>query len=406
MLSAHAAVPFADPKSEIRLVTILPGEAEDDIQCRLEVVSFAKALKYSALSYRWGDPTISVPIYLQGEQFHVTTNLAAALRHFRRLEAQQKMWIDAICINQQDDNERSAQVSFMGDIYRKASVVNVWLGEAAPGSDRAMAFLLALSNRVRNDKHMKTIREEPSLFSAAWQRIPTGRWVLEELTTNRQIWEDLSHLFAREYWGRVWVMQELSLANTISLICGDFRIRDFHLHKAIDLLYRVQANLPHGMNHVSNSPFGMSSARIWVRSGLRTSLYRFLVFGQYMLASDPRDKIFAVLGLVNDPEMPQYHVDYSKAPERVYKEVARMLLVRQASRHFLSLVLSRPRNSGLSNMVLPSCKFNEILLVHYSCHWKAADFVRGPRLVYDCSSAATIRNFRPRDICCSRGQRS
>lgn len=196
-----------------------------------------------------------------------------------------------------------------------------------------MRFLQNLSNRVRNDKHMKTVREEPSLFSASWQRIPTGKWVMEELTSHRRTWEDLSRLFAREYWRRVWVMQELSLAQTITLICGESRIRDFVLHRAIDLLYRVQADLPAGMNHMSNSPFGMSSARIWVRSGIRTSLYRFLVFGQYMLASDPRDKIFAVLGLVLNPDMPPYHVDYTKTPERVYREVARMLIVRHASQH-------------------------------------------------------------------------
>lgn len=353
----HAALPFTNATSEIRLVAILPGEAEEDIQCTLEVVPFTKTTKYSALSYRWGDPSDLVRIYLQGEQFHITANLAAALRHFRSLKTRELMWIDAICINQKDDDERSAQVSFMGDIYRRASVVNVWLGDAVPGSDRAMTFLQALSNRVKNDKHMKTVREEPSLFSAGWKRIPTGRWVMEELTANRHIWEDISSLFAREYWGRVWVMQELSLANMITLICGEFRIRDFALHKAIDLLYRVQADLPPGMNHVSNSPFGMSSARIWVRSGLNTSLYRFLVFGQYMLASDSRDKIFAVLGLVNDPDMLPYHVDYSKAPERVYKEVIRVLIAKHpAKQHFLSLVLSRPRNSGSLNLDLPSCK--------------------------------------------------
>lgn len=126
MPSIHSAVPFTNPESEIRLVTILPGEAEDDVKCVLEVVPSVRAVKYSALSYRWGDPDVTESIYLQGEPFEVTTNLVAALRHFRHSGTKELMWIDAICINQEDDEERSAQVSFMGEIYRRASVVNVW----------------------------------------------------------------------------------------------------------------------------------------------------------------------------------------------------------------------------------------------------------------------------------------
>jgi hypothetical protein len=165
----------------------------------------------------------------------------------------------------------------------------------------------------------------------------------------------LRQLFSREYWKRAWVMQEICLAKTITLSCGDYQIENFVLDKAIDFLHRVQVDLPPGCPRLPESPFGMANSSIWVKSGLCTSIYRLLIMGQSLLAEDPRDKIYSVLGLVNDPEMPPFQVDYMKTPEMVYKEMAVSLMARK-DRDFLSLVLSRPRPVEETRLCLPSCE--------------------------------------------------
>lgn len=98
----------------------------------------------------------------------------------------------------------------------------------------------------------------------------------------------------------------------------------------------------------------MANASIWVKSGLRTSVDRLLVMGQSLLAEDPRDKIYSVLGLVNDPEMVPFEVDYSNAPEMIYKDIAISLMARK-DQDFLSLILSRGRPSEPPRLSLPSC---------------------------------------------------
>jgi hypothetical protein len=354
MASIYESVPLTDRKA-IRLVSIEPGEGEDDIHCTLEVIRSNSAFKYSALSYRWGSPSDTVPIVLEGQTFQVTTNLEAALRQLRKPSTREVLWIDALCINQEDDKEKSFQVSLMGTIYKEAQSVHVWLGKEEDGSDRAMKFLEELNARLHKDRHIYDVRNNPSLFASAWKRIPTGKWIFEALASNRQLSEDLARLFRREYWQRSWVVQEVSLARNIILCCGGFEIKNIMLDRAIDLLHRVQVDMPPGFTRIPESPFGMAHSRIWLNSGLPISLYRLLVMGQTLLAHDPRDRIYSVLGLVNDPGIPQFEIDYSMSPEMVYKELAATIMSR-LDQDFLSLVLSRPQSRANSQLILPSCE--------------------------------------------------
>jgi hypothetical protein len=86
------------------------------------------------ISYVWGDPKDTLPIFLDGHIFNVTTNLESALRHLRWKDAVQTFWIDAICINQSDNLERSQQVSLMGNIYSLVQQTVIYLGEGTTES--------------------------------------------------------------------------------------------------------------------------------------------------------------------------------------------------------------------------------------------------------------------------------
>jgi hypothetical protein len=105
--------------NEIRHLTVFLGSFEDQIQCALDPVSLNVNPSYFALSYCWGDAKARTEIKVNGQQVSVTKSLECALRYLRKVDEDVVIWADAICINQQDTAEKSAQVSMMGDIYAK-----------------------------------------------------------------------------------------------------------------------------------------------------------------------------------------------------------------------------------------------------------------------------------------------
>lgn len=125
----------------IRLLRLRPPEGETaPIKCQLFNYSLDESDKgpppYEALSYVWGNPEETLPIFIDEYRFNVTKNLHAALWCLRD-HSIEWIWVDAICINQQDRQERGNQVRYMAKIYGKANRVVVWLGEAADNSNRA-----------------------------------------------------------------------------------------------------------------------------------------------------------------------------------------------------------------------------------------------------------------------------
>src|SRR5438045_761334 len=113
-----------DPQlREIRLLTLSSGRPDEPLQCHLYTTCLTTRPIYKALSYVWGDPASSKTpgniLILDGYPFPVTTNLRSALRHLRPPAGGNSicLWVDAVCINQGDPDERSQQVTLMRDIY-------------------------------------------------------------------------------------------------------------------------------------------------------------------------------------------------------------------------------------------------------------------------------------------------
>ncbi|KUJ08711.1 HET-domain-containing protein, partial [Mollisia scopiformis] len=112
-----------------RLLKILPGLEHAVIKCELEVVDLESRPRFEALSYVWGNPNPPNTIECNNQPHSVTPNLALAIRRLRMPDGTRVVWIDAICVNQEDLNERSQQVQLMREIYSQAWRVVVWLGE-------------------------------------------------------------------------------------------------------------------------------------------------------------------------------------------------------------------------------------------------------------------------------------
>jgi hypothetical protein len=125
--------PLDTNSKQIRLVTLEPaGHLDSPIRYTLHTADLGAQLKpkFEALSYVWGDATVTLPIQLDHHQdFPVTVNLERALRHLRRPGNDWVLWVDAICIDQDSVTERSHQVQQMGDIYSEAALVHAWLGD-------------------------------------------------------------------------------------------------------------------------------------------------------------------------------------------------------------------------------------------------------------------------------------
>jgi len=143
-----------DGADSIRLLRLLPNENENAmIECQL-FDYFLPHLDtdthlYDALSYVWGIPHKNHSITLDNCSFGVTTNLYAALSRLRNRYIERVVWIDAICINQEDLKERGDQIQYMSKIYGKAKGVIVWLGEATADSDEAVkAISLAAGSNL------------------------------------------------------------------------------------------------------------------------------------------------------------------------------------------------------------------------------------------------------------------
>jgi hypothetical protein len=126
------------------------GSFEDDIQVTLSTSALGKELRYEALCYVWGNPNVTRPITLNEHTFEVTTNLEAAIRHLRFQDRGRVFWIDAIFVNQTDNNERSSQVLLMRDIYTHCERCIAWLGEEDDNTKDAISFLKFFAQ----DKHL------------------------------------------------------------------------------------------------------------------------------------------------------------------------------------------------------------------------------------------------------------
>ncbi|KAF2816633.1 heterokaryon incompatibility, partial [Mytilinidion resinicola] len=167
------------------------------IACEDVVASFVDAQRpsYYALSYVWGNPKDLLPITFNGSTFMITRNLWHALRQLRADKTVEKsyLWIDAICIDQTDNQERNHQVSAMGQLYSSAAEVIVWLGEGSEHGYYIMEFLC----RFEEAGPKKMARSDVKRFMGSTS--PSGSQAIQTLLNV-------------QYWKRIWIIQEIVLA--------------------------------------------------------------------------------------------------------------------------------------------------------------------------------------------------
>jgi hypothetical protein len=180
---------------EIRLISLEAcdlAEADAQLACTLITAKLSENPNYEALSYMWGLQSTSAIITVNGQDLVVGENLWLALKQLRLGASRRTIWIDAICINQADTTERNHQVSQMSKIYSCVEQVLIWLGPGTGFSDQAMRFLEDVA-----DGTIASIYCDKTVFKDHWKAV-----------------EKFCEL---EYWGRLWIIQEVVLAAKVVL---------------------------------------------------------------------------------------------------------------------------------------------------------------------------------------------
>ncbi|KAH7076022.1 heterokaryon incompatibility protein-domain-containing protein [Paraphoma chrysanthemicola] len=413
---------------EIRLLRLLQGAWKDVIQCELVYDTLQNPRPYHALSYVWGSSKKTKTILLDAHPCAVTVNLESTLRHLRSEVEDTLLWADALCINQDDDLERTHQVNLMGSIYRSSKGVLVYLGDGIGRRGHCQNSKLdsiapqkaAFFDTVQDLQHIQRLMQ-PNLFHASatfkdgkgdkrmrntvdvFSFIRTLSWVdhladIPWLASDNddaefreallQLFENLRRLMHAPFtpwWGRIWVVQEVVLPPQVTVVCGTVsapwtmfaRAASQCLHHLHHCCSKKIEHLPRDFLNVLQD-FGERVVDIGnlrktyleettqiKRTGSDTAILesRELSLEQRSLASllrrfrgrkasDPRDKVYGLLGLVApNSHRPPLIPDYSLSSVEVYTLAALESIYSSASLSVLSIDVARKYRKDLPTWV-------------------------------------------------------
>lgn len=342
----------------IRLLILLPAPSRDlPLKCMLTTQCLDGVPPYTALSYVWGVSTDRATVECNGISLDVTKNLAAALLHIRHHEEHRVIWVDAICINQASASERASQVMLMGRVYSSAVSTMIWLGEQSARSRVALDLCRSFANEMSgsflpNEDRMPRLDEEDS--------------------------RNICDLLDRPWWLRVWVVQELCLSASPFVQVGPDNIPWVVLELAIELIWRLNSryaqrgaprgsSTPQRLEHsnmmiqiLTHRGFRNARMLISMRKRIQSSspkedLLDVLLRLQDFQATDQRDKVFALLGIV-DSQSHYVQPDYTISVNECYMQAA-------------ASIVKAKRNLSIFNVPSPSEAQRDANLPSWVPHW-------------------------------------
>ncbi|KAF5565825.1 heterokaryon incompatibility het-6 [Fusarium phyllophilum] len=293
--SAEVYQPLSS-SSSFRLLELLPSRNRSDpLVGRLVDSDITFQPDYEALSYVWGDMTPLKYINLGDQDISITPNLHSALIHLRSADTVRILWVDALCINQSVHGERNQQVRIMGDIYKSARQVVVWLGDAADDSNLVFQHL--------NDESI------PDSFH-------DGSPPPED---KRRAW---NALIKRPWFFRTWVIQEIALAKRAVMMCGEEETP----WRNAEIGWK--ADLSSGAKGLSTSRDGECDhpikgfdpdSHVWSLRmlGVGSDPMSILRYSRVCHTTEIRDKIYGILGLFEPGFIP---VDYDLPVEDIFRQ--------------------------------------------------------------------------------------
>lgn len=399
---------------ETRLLTIEPAEFASTIDCSLSHVSLSDRPSYEALSYVWNstnpntppaldtrvkvalygtnreaigeqpfrelqnDPDTASLYYQAGGTHHpqavicdsmkllVGGELFAALKRLRYGDRSRVLWVDALCINQSDLEERKRHVQLMGQIYAHASKVVIWLGEGIPANVQAF---MALEDGVNTLLDLRKHESDPVMLKVKFMSDPKMR---------SHHWDALGDLLRNAWFERVWVIQEIANASTAEIQIGEalwpwdyfsFFVHAFRVHD-VDVVLQGRGIV------TAIAAIGLMRS-LGCEENVRPPLLEILHLSRHFKSTLPQDKFYGVLGLASDVSDNFVRVDYSLDASTIYTEFA---MSHMRKRGVLDVLYCCTKSKGHSVLNLPSwvpdwtqpCHHRPFLFIYYKCR-AAAD---------------------------------
>ncbi len=333
----------------IRVLELEPGNEEDPLICNLRIVSLSDAADtYEAISYVWGDPNDLKSISCNSIQHHIPASLELALKFIRHTAGRRALWADSICINQNDNEEKGHQIKQMGRVYENAKRVLVYLD---PDKERIAKGCFDLIQEVNRCWGPLLPRyEDPT-------RIPIV--TPYPFSDDPRIWENIATLYEMSWFDRLWVVQEAGLAKDCIMLWGKAHIRfaevvelvqwlrcrpDFTqlicpqvVLKWSDIFIQNQCTLGNTLTWRTDLPLCAWYSNMAAANRQDESFIDVLRTGRKLKVSDPRDRIYGLLGsslalteggLILEP-------DYTKTVDAVYLDIACALLRHPREASFL-----------------------------------------------------------------------
>ncbi|KAF6805907.1 heterokaryon incompatibility protein het-6-like protein [Colletotrichum musicola] len=291
----HSVYPSRLQKDEFRVLCLSPVRDVDyPVHVDLETYADEQHAEYETVSYTWGgeegDSASCRPVYV-GEHWDVlwqTRNCWEMLRYLRPRRGVRIVWVDAICINQNDLEERQQQVAKMGLIYERTFRVVVYLGpDVTPPTSTSSPHPRRHYLHEHDSLAVKPRLPPPSAGSSASPTLDLK----------------LSGLFEREYFRRLWIIQELIMSRNITLRIGDV---EFTVDREVN--FRTASPSNHAL------PWLQFVTQRFIGGAGGNDLLSAVDLTRQSRASDPRDKIFGLLGLVRssgrDAVAPAYSISF------------------------------------------------------------------------------------------------
>ena len=396
---------YATPiRSEsLRLLKLLQQRPGCQVpEFKLQTFNLVDHPAYYALSYTWGNPESSVEkersadislihpergdsctVLLNGKPFTVLQNLYDALQQIiSSVPHEPYFWIDAICINQSDLVERGAQVSIIGEIYQRATLVYIWLGKSNQDTAAVMQIVskLAAMAASKDDILYAIVAFEMEWNNDSYD-LASGRIFQKHGLPylDDPSWSALLSFFERSWFSRAWIIQEVALAQDAQVLWGSIEMSWATLAKCSDFFYKssistglidrqMWINPSQSVNDTRRNSAGLiNNMRRIIKGSISNLNFDAYAFADRLTASsdvlqsssallalllydsrsyratDPRDHVFATLGILNqtalvkrDPRCP-IKADYHKSTAEVYLEAMKYVLENTQSLNLLAL---------------------------------------------------------------------
>ena len=322
------------------------------------------------------------------ENLAVTKNVGMVVRQLRHPNRPRVLWVDQICIDQADRDERAQQVLIMGDIYRVASQCIVWLGREYDGSNDAMSLVEDLGRIFPKLSIQELVAERLHEFNLPSEESP--------------LWTNLYLLFQTPWFQRMWTAQEIIVSQTATFMCGSKIVTlatmmqfTFGLESQSQIMHNLftpaAARYGPDVGLVQLTVIGYFRFEVRNRDANTRVLHTLESFSIRRNATDPRDKIFGILGVLSPEQKRQLvTVDYTRSVEDVYIDVATSLI--EHFEEFYMLYLAGTENQKLQNPSWVPDWTVSIRKKSYAGAWRireserCTDLSRGHRSLYQAAA--------------------